>query len=168
MRIIVFPLVIQSQRNAAHMNNVSPAMTALQEKMSEARRRGDVYETQTLSLELQKFMQEKGVNPFKNALPMLFQVPIFLSMFIGLRQMAKLPVPSMETGGALWFTNLSLADPYCALPALTAGTLYLQLYLAAEGPGLQTGGTMMRTFLKVMPIIVFGFTFNFPTVRRKY
>jgi len=34
---------------------------------------------------------------------------------------------SMETGGALWFENLCMADPFYLLPILTSSTLYLQV-----------------------------------------
>jgi YidC/Oxa1 family membrane protein insertase len=33
----------------------------------------------------------------------------------------------METGGALWFENLCMADPFYLLPLLTSSTLYLQV-----------------------------------------
>jgi hypothetical protein len=34
---------------------------------------------------------------------------------------------SMETGGALWFENLCMSDPFYLLPLLTSTTLYLQV-----------------------------------------
>ena len=39
--------------------------------------------------------------------------------------MAKLPVESMTTGGVLWFTDLTVCDPFFLLPIITAGTLLL-------------------------------------------
>jgi hypothetical protein len=33
----------------------------------------------------------------------------------------------METGGALWFENLCMSDPFYLLPLLTSTTLYLQV-----------------------------------------
>ena len=41
VRLIVFPLVIKSQRNAARMTNNMPQMQALQLKMTEARQTGN-------------------------------------------------------------------------------------------------------------------------------
>ncbi|KAK8048049.1 mitochondrial export translocase [Apiospora saccharicola] len=41
-------------------------------------------------------------------------------MFRLLRAMAALPVPSLETGGIAWFTDLSVYDPTYALPMATA------------------------------------------------
>ena len=51
------------------------------------------------------------------------QIPIFMSVFFGIKGMTELPVASMKTGGMLWFTDLTIQDPYFALPILTAATL---------------------------------------------
>jgi len=37
--------------------------------------------------------------------------------------MANLPVESMKTGGIAWFTDLTVSDPYFALPVLTMALL---------------------------------------------
>lgn len=47
-------------------------------------------------------------------------VPFSYGMFRLMRGMAAIPVPSMETGGLLWFTDLSVADPYYILPIANA------------------------------------------------
>ena len=49
----MFPFMVMAQKNMAHMNNNMPAMTALQEKISDARRRGDLFEMAQLTQELQ-------------------------------------------------------------------------------------------------------------------
>ena len=38
--------------------------------------------------------------------------------------MANLPVESMKTGGTAWFTDLTVSDPYYALPVITVALLY--------------------------------------------
>jgi len=54
-------------------------------------------------------------------------MPVFLSVFIGLRQMANLPVESMRTGGTAWFTDLTVPDPYFILPLMTITMLYASI-----------------------------------------
>ena len=56
----------------------------------------------------------------------MVQLPIFMSMFFGLRGMANLPLESMMHGGLFWFQDLTVADPFYALPLLTSASLYLQ------------------------------------------
>ena len=65
---------------------------ALQEKMTDARSRGDIYDSAKYGMELQQFMTKHKIHPVKNMAPMFLQAPIFISMFTGLRGMANLPV----------------------------------------------------------------------------
>jgi len=48
--------------------------------------------------------------------------------------MANLPVDSMREGGLWWFTDLTMADPYCLLPLLTSVTLWItmEVYLRLQ------------------------------------
>ena len=166
LRIVVFPTVVWAQRNAAKMNDVAPQMQVLQEKMTEAKARGDVYEQSVLGGELQQFMKKHDVSPFKNFYPILMQAPFFMSMFMGLRGMANLPVPSMETESFLWISDLSLRDPYFLTPIFISGTMYLQFYLAADGANLQQMGPIAKGVMRIVPIGLFFITFKFPAVKR--
>ena len=112
----MFPFMVMAQKNMAHMNNNMPAMTALQEKISDARRRGGLFEMAQLTQELQNLTKKKGINPFKNMIPMGAQLPVFMSFFFGLRGMTNCPVESMSTGGIFWFENLTVTDPFYLLP----------------------------------------------------
>lgn len=75
--------------------------------------------------ELHTFIKEKKIATIGFMVPSLAQAPIFLSMFLGLKKMTALPVESMQTGGMLWFQDLTVADPYYLLPVIITGTLYL-------------------------------------------
>lgn len=55
------------------------------------------------------------------------QAPVFISFFIALRKMAYLPVPSLQTGGLLWFPDLTAADPFYILPLAVTGTMFFIL-----------------------------------------
>merc|ERR1719384_885984 len=105
--------------------------------MSDARQRGDVYESAILGGELQTFMKEKKVNPMKNVIPIFLQFPLFASMIVGLRGMANLPLESMMSGGLFWFQDLTIPDPFYILPLLTSTTLYLQIKLGVDGANAQ-------------------------------
>lgn len=76
VRLLLFPLVILAQRNAAKMNNYLPQMQILQLKMTEARQTGNQMDAARYSQELMVFMKEKGLNPLKNMIVPLAQVPI--------------------------------------------------------------------------------------------
>ena len=41
--------------------------------------------------------------------------------------MTNCPVQSMTNGGALWFEDLTISDPFCLLPVLTGASLFYQV-----------------------------------------
>jgi len=161
MRLVMFPFMVMAQKNMANMNNNMPAMSALQEKISDARRRGDLFEMAQLTQELQTLSNKKGINPFKNMIPMGAQLPVFMSFFFGLRGMTNCPVESMSTGGILWFENLTVTDPFYLLPLMTCCTTYLQFRTGAEGARLDMMSPKMKIAMTVLPFCLFPVTMNF-------
>ena len=90
----MFPVVVYAQRNMAHMTNNAPEMARLQEKFTEARKRSDLYEMDKVQRKIQALMGgEGGVNPLKSFIPPFLQLPIFMSMFLGLRGILLLAHP---------------------------------------------------------------------------
>lgn len=56
-----------------------------------------------------------------------FQMPFFISFFLGIRGLANYPLESMMNGGVLWFPDLTVADPYYVLPVFTAVTMLITM-----------------------------------------
>lgn len=54
----------------------------------------------------------------------VLQAPVFISFFIALREMANLPVPSLQTGGLWWFQDLTVSDPIYVLPLVVTATMW--------------------------------------------
>lgn len=163
IRILIFPLVIMAQRNAARMSNNLPQMQFLQMKLTESRQMGNPLEAARYAQELMLFMKEKQISPLRNMMVPLAQAPIFISMFIGLRGMASLPVESLKTGGLFWFADLTIPDPYYLMPLITSATLFLTIELGADTAKLQAANMgAMKYVLRAMPVIIFPFTVNFP------
>lgn len=73
--------------------------------------------------EVRMIEMANGVKQWKLFVPLL-QVPITIGAFRLLRGMAALPVPSLETGGLWWFTDLTVADPFFVLPIMSSAFLY--------------------------------------------
>lgn len=112
--------------NSARMAIAAPLTKPLMEKMSAASRLGDNAETMKIRAEIQMINKRAGVKYWKVAIP-LIQAPIGFGTFFLLRGMSKLPVPGLENGGLLWFSNLAIPDPYFLLPMATAGILHILL-----------------------------------------
>lgn len=163
VRVVMFPLVIMSQRNTARMNNNLPEMQLLQMKMTQARQIGDQLESARYAQEMMTFMKEKGMNPLKNMLVPLAQAPLFISFFMGLRGMANCPVESMTYGGLGWFMDLTVPDQYFILPLITSATMWATIELGVDTGRLQAQNMqMMRYFLRAIPLVMIPFTINFP------
>lgn len=163
VRLLMFPLVIVSQRNTAIMNNNLPEIQLLQTKMTQARQTGNQLEAARYAQEMMMFMKEKGLNPLKNVLVPLAQAPLFISFFMGLRGMANCPVESMMHGGLWWFTDLTVPDQFFILPLITSATMWATIELGVDGGRLEAQNMqLMRYFLKAIPIVMIPFTINFP------
>ncbi|XP_047741009.1 membrane protein insertase YidC isoform X2 [Hyalella azteca] len=164
-RLLMSPLVLMAQRNAAQLHNVSPQMQVLQMKITEARESGDQLQVSRYTNELMVFMKEKNVNPLKSMIVPIAQAPIFISMFVGLRRCAALPVASFTTGGLWWFSDLTVADPYYILPILTSITMYATINIGTEVGRVQASGDSSRIMfavLEFMPLAMLPFMIKFP------
>ena len=95
-------------------------------------------------------------------LPLLCTGVVFSSMFFGLRGMAYLPVESLTTGGALWFTDLTAIDPYIILPLMTAGSLFISIKLGADG--VDRMPPSVRKIMEYIPLLMPVFMSQFPHV----
>lgn len=163
VRSIIFPLVVMSQRNAAKMNNNLPQLQVLQLKMTEARQSGNAMESARYAQEMVAFMKEKDLNPLKNMLVPLAQAPLFISFFMGLRQMANTPVASMLDGGLFWFVDLTVPDQFYLLPVITSLTMYLTIELGTDSAKLSSQNLQtMKYVLRALPFLILPFTVNFP------
>lgn len=163
VRLVMFPLVIMSQRNTAVMNNNLPEIQLLQMKMTEARQTGNQLEAARYAQEMMGFMKEKGLNPLKNMLVPLAQAPLFISFFMGLRGMANCPVESMSYGGLAWFADLTVPDQFFILPLITSATMWATIELGVDGGRLDAQNmVLMKYFLRAIPVIMIPFTINFP------
>lgn len=163
VRVLMFPLVVIAQRNGARMNNYLPQLQVLQLKMTEARQTGNQLDAARYGQEMMAFMKEKQLNPLKNMIVPLAQMPLFISFFIGLRQMANCPVESMRYGGLWWFNDLTLPDQFFILPVITSLTMWLTIEVGTDTAKLSAQNLqMMKYVLRAMPLVVLPFTVNFP------
>ncbi|KAM6959595.1 mitochondrial inner membrane protein OXA1L isoform 1-T1 [Tautogolabrus adspersus] len=162
-RLAVFPVIVKGQREAAKLNNVLPEMTKLTNRMNEAKQSGNKFDFAKAYSDLNLFQKKNDVNPLRGFLVPLVQAPVFISFFIALRKMAYLPVPSLQSGGMLWFLDLTAADPFYILPLAVTGTMFFILELGAESGIDNPNLRAMKTVFRVMPFVILPLTINFPT-----
>ena len=77
MRAILLPVTYKSSKSMIRLQQLAPEMKALQTKYKD--------DPQRLQQETMKFYRENQVNPFASCLPMVAQLPVFLSLYYMLR-----------------------------------------------------------------------------------
>ncbi|XP_074838842.1 mitochondrial inner membrane protein OXA1L [Carettochelys insculpta] len=162
-RCLVFPLLVKGQREAAKLNNHLPRLKQMTQRMQEAKQAGNHFEFSKLQNEMMLYYKVHNINPFSGFLVPLVQAPVFISFFMALREMASLPVPSMQSGGLWWFVDLTAADPIYALPLLVTSTMWVILELGAESGVDNPNLKVMKTVFRVMPLVILPLTIHFPT-----
>jgi YidC/Oxa1 family membrane protein insertase len=123
VRAVLFKPYIDAAENATRMATIKHITAPITTKMKAAQTAGDVDSVLKFRQELQLVHKRAGIKVWKSLVPAV-QVFAGYGTFVLLRAMSKLPVPGLETGGALWFYNLTLPDPYFLLPVMTAGVLH--------------------------------------------
>jgi YidC/Oxa1 family membrane protein insertase len=77
IRAVLVPLTLKQFRSMQELQRLAPELKALQEKYKEDKQRQQQ--------EIMSFYREHKVNPFASCLPLLLQLPVFISLFYMLR-----------------------------------------------------------------------------------
>jgi len=161
LRTLTLPIHIQTMKNAAKLAIARPEMEALSKKMQNMQNPTPEQQVK-VSLEMQALMKKHGVNPIKNILYPFLQMPIFVSMFFGLKEMGA-HFPGFATGGFGPFTDLAAADPSYILPIAT-GVLFLGMVELGSPDMPETAMSKnMKMFMRVMAITMPPLTYQFPS-----
>jgi YidC/Oxa1 family membrane protein insertase len=130
----------------AHMKIVQPRIVALKERY------GD--DKQKLNQAMMELYKTEKINPLGGCLPILIQIPVFISLYWVLLESVELrQAPFM-----LWMDNLSAPDPYFILPVIYGITMFLQQRLnpAPVDP-------MQKKMMQMLPLMFTGFFAFFPS-----
>jgi YidC/Oxa1 family membrane protein insertase len=84
VRGVMVPLTYRQLKSMQEMQRIAPQLQALKEKYKEDKQRQQQ--------EMMKLYQEHGVNPFASCLPLLLQLPVFISLFYMLKSDLKLDI----------------------------------------------------------------------------
>lgn len=127
LRLATLPINVRMQVLSAKLANTNKEAKVYHTRLQECKAAGDTVGASQAGVEIFKMYEREGVNPMMLFPLAIAQAPIFIAMFRGLRGMALLPVESIRTGGALWFMDLSLPDPYFSLPLLACASFLANL-----------------------------------------
>ncbi|HBX39358.1 MAG TPA: membrane protein insertase YidC, partial [Marinobacter adhaerens] len=106
VKAVFFHLSATSYKSMAKMRAVAPQLTRLKELYGDDRQR--------MSQEMMALYKREKINPLGGCLPILVQMPVFISLYWVLFESVQLRhAPFM-----LWIQDLSVMDPYFILPIL--------------------------------------------------
>jgi YidC/Oxa1 family membrane protein insertase len=175
VRTALIPLTVKQSKSMAAMQRLAPQIKELQAKYKDDKQR--------LNQEMMKFYQENKVNPFGSCLPLLLQMPVFLSLFYMLRKDLKLDIcgdalraKGITGGHELLTTGCEKVAAGSAkflfiddLTAKATGAVLITLivlYIASQmGSSLLMSASAdrnQRLMFLVLPLIFVSFIVNFP------
>jgi YidC/Oxa1 family membrane protein insertase len=158
VRVLLFPTALLQFRNSKR------AMVA-GEKVKEINQRyGNVMQMEPSKRagyqeEVATVYHETGFIPSRTLLLGLFPAPIFISFFFGLQKMAETN-PEFLHGGALFFENLTIPDPYYVLPAINT---LLFLAIGESNQELKKNPQMLAG-MRALSLVIGGVATQFPAV----
>lgn len=146
IKLAFFPLSAASYKSMARMRAVAPKMAALKEQFADDR--------QKLSQGMMELYKKEKINPLGGCLPILVQMPVFLSLYWVLLESVEIrQAPFM-----FWLTDLSSKDPFFILPIIMGASMFVQQKLNPTPPD-----PMQAKVMKLLPIIFTFFFLWFPS-----
>ena len=141
IKLLFYPLSAKSYRSMAKMRMLQPRIKRLQELY-----KGD---RQQLGKKMMEMYKEEKVSPLSGCLPMVVQIPIFISLYWVLLESVEL----RQSPFIFWIHDLSIKDPYFVLPILMGLSMFLQQRISPA-----PADPMQAKMMMFLPII---FTFLF-------
>jgi len=145
IKAIFFPLSAASYKSMAKMRKLQPRLAQLKESYGDDRQR--------FNEEMMGLYRKEKVNPMGGCLPIMVQIPVFISLYWVLIETVEL----RQAPFILWIHDLSVKDPYFVLPVIMGITMFLQQRLN-PAPVDPLQAKIMRMF----PIVFTVFFLFFP------
>ena len=152
IRAAILPLTFRQVRSMQALQRLQPEMKRIQERYKDDKQRQQQ--------EMMKFYQEHGVNPLASCLPLLLQLPFFLSLFYLLRSSTfKEDIKGEES--FLFIPNL--AKPLTGHPAalITMIVLYVVTQLISTMVSTMSADPNQRRLMLALPFVFVVFVFRF-------
>jgi YidC/Oxa1 family membrane protein insertase len=154
VRLLLVPLTVKQIHSMQNLQRHAPEMKEIQKKYRNDKKRQQE--------ELMKFYRENQINPAASCLPLLAQFPVFIALYLVLRQFSKHP-----PGGDLsWLGKDFVPDITAHANAHWSGYVLLAVYVVTQLVSTMLMSSTMdktqRIMLMVLPVVFVTFLLNFP------
>ena len=157
VRTLLLPLTVRQIHSMQRLQRHAPEMKAIQQRYKQ--------DKQKQQEELMKFYRENKINPAASCLPIVFQIPVFLSLFFVLKGFER-EVFTKYPGSELGWLHIveDITQPLSS--DKFAAVVLLILYAGSQTTSTLFMSTTMdktqRYLLLAMPLIFLFFVVNFP------
>ena len=156
VRMVILPLTIKQIRSMQKLQQHAPALKALQQKYKHDRQR--------MNEEVMKFYKENKVNPAASCLPIVLQIPIFISLFFVLRDFEDEIFPNFPSSSLEWLGLVDITEP----TKDGWGPVLITVYVISQLTSTWLMSTTMqsraqRIMIMVLPIFFLPFILGFPS-----
>ncbi|KRG72058.1 membrane protein insertase YidC [Pseudoxanthomonas dokdonensis] len=147
VKLALYPLSAAQYRSFAKMRKFQPRIAQLKERYGDDRQK-----FQTAMMELYK---KEKINPMGGCLPILVQMPIFLSLYWVLNESVEL----RQAPWAFWIHDLTARDPYFILPVVNM----LVMWATQKLTPAQGMDPMQQKMMQFMPLVFGAMMAFFPS-----
>ena len=167
VRAALIPLTWKQIKSMQAMQRVAPQIKELQAKYKDDKQR--------LQQETMKFYQENKINPFAPCLPLVLQMPVFISLFYMLRKDLRHdicpdinpptvanPKPCGSTEASQFFFIPDITDKATGGVLVALVVLYVGSQLLSSIFMTTTTDRNQRLIMMALPFVFVAFVINFP------
>jgi len=155
VRMLLVPLTIKQIHSMQNLQRFAPQMKELQKKYK--------HDKQKQNEELMKFYRENQINPAASCLPMLLQLPVFISLYYTLKHFDSWANPGPHTN--LSFVHI-VPDITVPTTSFWGGYVLLVVYVASQMASTlfmaPTADKTQRTLFMIMPLVFVFVIARFP------
>jgi YidC/Oxa1 family membrane protein insertase len=152
VRLLILPLTFKGVKGMQRLQTLQPEIKRIQERY-----KGD---RQRMNQEVMAFYQREKVNPLSSCMPLLLQIPFFMSLFFLLRSSSFKADIASNPG---FFAIDNLAEKVTGDPVLLGFliVLYVGTQLAASAVTMISADPMQRRIMLALPFVFVVFIVNF-------
>ncbi len=143
IKMLFYPLTVKSFTSMQAMQRLQPQMKRLQDMYKNDR--------QKLNEEMMKLYRDQKVNPLGGCLPMVVQIPVFISLY----QVLYTSIELRHAGFIWWVKDLSAPDHPMAI--VMGASMVIQQWMTPT-----TGDPRQAKMMLFMPLIFTFMFLNFP------
>ena len=156
VRVLLVPVAIRQIHSMQSLQIHAPEMKAIQQRYKADR--------QKQSEELMKFYKENKINPYASCLPIVFQIPIFISLFFVLKDAEKHIFSGASDSALQWLGLVDITESVKS----GWGPVLITVYVASQLTSTYLMSTSMqskaqRYMIMILPIAFLPFILNFPS-----